>query len=116
MAFVSLMTLLGYEGKVAAHGGHSWTELVMTMNLEKGRKAYFKVSIDNTFDKINWSLFSENDIKKWETELGDSKTKRWYNDKALSAKEQNRIANFQISPSVMHKLEQEFVSFLNRKI
>ena len=116
MAFVSLMTLLGHKGKVAAQGGHSWTELIMTMNLSNGKKGYFKVNVDNTFDKIGWNLISESEIKKWETELGDSKTKRWYNEKAVSSKEQNRISNFQISPTVMHKLEREFVSFLNRRI
>ena len=116
MAFVSLLTLLGHKGKVAAAGGHSWAELILDMTSENGKITAFKVSVDNTFDEINWEAISKSNINIWETKMGDSKTKRWYNEKALSKKEQNRIANFQISSKVMNKLKHQFVSFLNRKI
>lgn len=116
MAFVSMLTLLGHQGKVAAQGGHSWTELIVDMKLTNGKNNHFKVSVDNTFDKITWDLISKGKIDIWETEMGDSKTKKWYNKKALSKTEQDRISSFQVSSKVMTHLERKFVSYLNRKI
>ena len=116
MAYVSLLTLLGHQGKVAAQGGHSWTELIIDMKFSNDMNGYFKVHVDNTFDKITWEPISIKEIRAWETEMGDTKTKKWYNKKALSKKEQNRIAAFQISSKVMAQLERKLVSYLNRRI
>ena len=48
--------------------------------------------------------------------MGNSKNKKWYNEKALSKREQEKIRNFKITPEVMNRLEEKMVRYLNRKI
>jgi len=116
MAFTSLLTILNYKGKVKSEKGHSWSELIIGLTKKSGNKESYKVKIDNTFDKIEIASITNSEIRSWEADMGNSKNKKWYNEKALSKIEQEKISNFMIAPEVMKKLEKKMVRFLNKKI
>jgi len=48
--------------------------------------------------------------------MGDSSTKRWYNDKALSKTEQQKIKDFIVASAVSKELERQFVKYINETI
>ena len=113
MAFISLVSLLNFKGKVKAEHGHSWSELIVPFQQAGGTYQQVIVEVDNTFDMLKFDPISKTELKTWERELGDSKTKRWYNKKALSKKEQQKIKEHIVSSEVMAKLERKLVAYLN---
>jgi len=115
MAFVSLLSLLDYKGKVKAKGGHSWSELIVPFQEAAGAYQQVLVRVDNTFDGLAFTPISKTEIKIWEQEMGDSKTTRWYNEKALSKKEQQKIRQHIVPSEVMAILEKKLVAYLNRR-
>lgn len=52
MAFIALISLLNYEGKIVATGNHSWSELLIPMIKDDGSKQHFSVTVDNTFNVL----------------------------------------------------------------
>ena len=65
MAFVFLFEMMGFDGKVMAEGNHSWSEFLITMNLNDKNSANFMVKVDNTFDTLNWETIQNSDINNW---------------------------------------------------
>lgn len=116
MAFVSLMDILGYKGKVIAESNHSWSEFIIPMIDNKNESQEFKVKIDNTFDLVNWDKISSADIIKWNNYQGKSKQAEWYNIQAHSEKEKGRIQMFPLSKAAINRIEKCFVDYLNRTI
>jgi len=116
MAFISLVSLLGYTGKVKAEGGHSWSELIINAPLTDGTTQNFLVRVDNTFDSVYLEKISRADLPKWQQDMGDSSTKRWYNKKALSKTEQQKIKDFIVPSNVSKELEKQFVKHINETI
>ena len=116
MAFVALTTLLDYKGKVVAEGNHSWSELLIPMKLINGELQTFKVAVDNTFNSIDWSPLEKQEISKWQKHIGDSKLAKWYNQKAKSITELNKIQNHFVSNKSMLRIENKLVKYLNKKI
>ena len=116
MAFISLVSLLGYTGKVKAEHGHSWSELIIAAPMTDGTKQNFLVRVDNTFDSVFWEKISRADLRKWQQNMGDSSTQRWYNKKALSTTEQQKIKDFIVPSAVSKELEKDFVRYINETI
>lgn len=116
MAFISLVSLLDYTGKVKAENGHSWSELIVAAPLTDGTKQNFLVRIDNTYDSVYWEKISRAELQKWQQDMGDSSTKKWYNKKALSTTEQQKIKAFIVPSKVSKELEKDFVRHINETI
>jgi hypothetical protein len=116
MAFVALTKLLGYQGKVIAEGNHSWSEFIIPLELNNGEFQNFRVSVDNTFNSIDWTQIESQEIPKWKEYLGDSNLARWYNQKAKSKTELRNIENHLVSNKSMLRIENKLVMYLNRKI
>lgn len=116
MAFIALTTLLQYEGKVVAEGNHSWSEFIIPMKLNDGELQNFKVSVDNTFNSIDWSTINQLKISKWKESLGDSELPKWYNQKAKSETELNKIMSHLVSNKSMLRIENKLVLYLDREI
>ena len=110
-----LLQILKYNAKVKAENGHSWTEIIIPFYSLNYKKIYFKIKIDNTFDKISFHSISKKNINKWESDLGKSKTQIWYNDKAFSKTEQDKISTFVIDSKISAKLENTLVAYINKK-
>jgi hypothetical protein len=116
MAFVALVSLLGMESKVVAEGNHSWSELLVPMKLNGGGSQSFTVLVDNTFDEINWRIIDQKEILSWKSYFGNTQLSGWYNNKAKSASELNRIRHHVVSERSAQRIENKLVSYLNGKI
>ena len=116
MAFIALTTLLEYEGKVVAEGNHSWSEFVIPLKLNTGELQDFKVTVDNTFNFIDWTTIKQQEISKWKKNMGDSRLPKWYNQKAKSKNELNKIKNHLVSNESMLRIENKLVIYLDREI
>lgn len=113
MAFVALIEILGFKGKVITDNGHTWTEtLVDFSNIhKKNQKVKFK--IDNTYHKFQWSMINDFQAKNWEEENGNTAIALWYNEKSHDKNEHQKIEQYLISKKVMQKIENVFVNYLN---
>ncbi len=116
MAFIALLKLLGYEGKVIAEGNHSWSELSISFKLNTGHFQHFKVIVDNTFNRLNLEIMSEEDSVNWKTNIGSSNLAGWYNQKANSKVELDNIKTHLVSAKAMARIESEIVMYLDKKI
>ncbi len=112
MAFVSLMSLMNFKGKVVAEGNHSWSEFIVTMKNSYGENKNFKVKVDNTFDILNWEFINENKILSWEKYVGNTNLSNWYNNKAKSQLEQKRIKNQIVSKQASLRIEYNVINYL----
>lgn len=116
MAFIALVKLLGYEGKIVAEGNHSWSELIISLKLNTGDFQVFKVTVDNTFNTLDWETIALQDLPNWKVNFGSSAPAAWYNRKANSINELNRIENHLVSSKAMLRIENSIVYYLNLKI
>jgi hypothetical protein len=116
MAFVCLLDILGYKGKVIAENNHSWSEFIIPMNNNKKETQQFKVTVDNTFDLMDWNKISSNEVNLWNAYQGQSKQANWYNLKAHSEKEKEQISLFPISNIAIKRIEHDLVEYFDRAI
>ena len=116
MAFVCLMEILNYQGKVVAEGNHSWSEFIIPMHTQNGEIKNFKVTVDNTFNGFRWDEINANEIENWEVNQGNSSQANWYNQKAHSQNEKSRIYNFIVSKQAATRIENRVVKYLDEKI
>ena len=114
MAFIALVKLLDFEGKIVAEGNHSWSELIIPMRLNSGALQNFKVRVDNTFDQVSWSPIASQDLTTWRGYFGNTAEAGWYNRKANSRQELDRIKNHRVSSNFAVRLENNIVEYLNR--
>jgi len=116
MAFVSLLDILGYDGKVIAENNHSWSEFIIPMIVNENQSKEFKVKVDNTFDEMDWENVLPADIISWKKYQGKSKLANWYNLKAHSEKEKVQISTFPISKVAIKRIENGLVDYFERAI
>ena len=116
MAFVALVKLLEFEGKTVAEYNHSWSELIIPMRLNTGALQNFKVRVDNTFDQVSWSPIASQDLTTWRGYFGNTAEAGWYNRKANSRQELDRIRNHRVSSSFAVRLENNIVEYLNSNL
>jgi hypothetical protein len=114
MAFVCLTDILGFKGKVVAEGNHSWSELLVDMADNQGVIKHFIVKIDNTFDKIDWIPIQQSDIPNWHNYLGDAPLSKWYNEKAHSTLEKEKLTKFLVNENTTQRFENAILSYYLR--
>ena len=114
MAFVNLLEILNYTGKVVADGNHSWSEFIVPMKSIDGKQKKFSVAVDNTFNGLSWTPIEDNKIEVWKKSFGDSPMANWYNQKAHNANDRKRVSEFVISKEVMDKVEINLVNYLKK--
>jgi hypothetical protein len=114
MAFVCLLHLLNYSGKVVAEGNHSWSELLIPLKSADGKLKNFRVVVDNTFNGLNWEEIKDQDAETWKKYFGDSALAGWYNQKAHSSAEKQKINAFIVSEKVSNKIEIRLVEYLKK--
>ncbi|MBP9210490.1 MAG: hypothetical protein KBF37_09245 [Saprospiraceae bacterium] len=115
MAFVALAKLLNIDGKVVAEGNHSWSEFCVPMKSPDGT-LHFIVKVDNTFNMFDWAIIEEPEIEDWKNHFGNSERAKWYNQKAHSNNELNRISSHLVSSVAAQRIENKVVKFLNKKL
>lgn len=115
MAFVCLMKLLGAQGKVIAKGNHSWSELVITLKGSSGTNQQFIVIVDNTFDDVRWEKATASRMATWKAYTGRGKLSTWYNQKANSATEGEKVRNQQCDSITVSYIDKELVRYLRNQ-
>lgn len=115
MAFVCLAEILGYKGKVVAENNHSWSEFLLDFQMQSGNTETFLVTIDNTFDMINMEKASEQTILSWNNE-SDNKMEKWYNSKAHSITEKEKVSTYIVPKSASQRIERKVVTYLQSQI
>jgi hypothetical protein len=103
MAFVSLVTLMGYTGHVIAPGCHSWSELEVSMTAASGGPKTVRVTVDNTFDQVIWQSGGPEDHKNS------------YNRTAHSPAILQRLGAYQVPAAAMNRIESMVVKYLENR-
>lgn len=116
MAFIALTKLLNFSSKVVAEGNHSWSELVIPLKLINGQLQNFIVKVDNTFNSVDLTQIEQINITEWEKKYGSSDLANWYNQKAKSKTELQKISKHLVRKEAMARIENKIVDFLNTKI
>ncbi|MGX7667040.1 hypothetical protein [Flavobacterium pedocola] len=114
MSFVCLLKTLGYEGKVVTNGNHSWSEFIVPLKNAGNKTTYFKATVDNTFDNLDWEKISPEQIKKWRNQKSPG-LGSWYNEKANAPAELSAIKAILISETTMNEIETHVVDYLKKQ-
>lgn len=115
MAFVSLLELLGYTGKIIAEGNHSWSEFIIPMISVSGSTEQFKVTVDNTFNSVYWEETDSSFINEWRMNNWNSTLEKWYNQKAHSQTEKSRINNHLVPKEAALRIENKLSNYLEKR-
>lgn len=119
MAFVALLELLGYEGKVFSGGNHSYSEILVEIPSTVRGRRWIVFSVDNTFDEFTVADLPNkartNMVQRWRSEFGDSPMAKWYNKKAHSKSEQLQIRQIKVHKKTRDHFYQSLDQFINTK-
>jgi len=110
MAFVCLLKTLNFKGKVITDSNHSWSEYLVPITI-KNKIFDYKVTVDNTFDSVAWAPISIKEIVNWEKQTFKGQG-NWYNEKANSEVEKQKINRLVVSVKSMENIEQSVVNYL----
>jgi hypothetical protein len=118
MAFVCLMDMMGFKGKVIAQPPHSWSEFLVPMENKSGDKILFKVKVDNTYDIVEWERVSSKKsvFSRWSRLEEQAKRGEWYNRKAHSEAIQRTLRQTRVPMSVTSMIETKVISYLRDKM
>ena len=116
MAFMALMNLFKIEGKVITSGNHSWSELIIPLKNNKDSVKNFKVTVDNTFNDIDWTIIHPTQLRSWRIKTATDKFAKWYNDKASSESELKRIKAHYVPKEATKRIEAQVVAYLNKQL
>jgi len=105
MAFLALMTSLGYSGRIRQEGIHSWTELRCSMAGRQGGDMTLVAVVDNTFGSLEWMPAPAGvSSEAWLGDVGDSHEARWYNTQARSARQHERLSSTTVAPEAAERM------------
>ena len=116
LAFVCLLELLNYSGKVVPEGNYNWSDFINSISSQTGEIKIIKVIVDNTCNGIYWDEINANEIENLEMYQVNSSLANWYNLRAQSQNEKQRINNFIESIQATVRIEKSIVNYLNKKI
>jgi len=112
MAFTSLMSFFGFEGKIKQEEIHVWSMFWVPFIDISGKEIYRIAMVDNTFDLINWEIPSRRITKKtWMNKIGSGQTIEWYNKKARSPKEKDFVSKIIVSATAQRRLTEQIEKF-----
>ena len=113
MAYVCLLSTLGFEGNVITNGNHSWSEFIVSLKSKNNENINFKVTVDNTFDKIDWKSITKDEIVLWKKQTGVGLGK-WYNQKAHSDTEKKKTSDLIVSAEAAKNIEESVIKYLKK--
>lgn len=112
MSYTLLMTFFGYSGKVVVSGAHSWSELWTEFNTAQGKPKSIILRADNTYDEFDFFEPQKNLIKSiWLNDFGPDKYCKWYNQKARSATEKEKVSQTVVGKKASERMEKLVVSY-----
>lgn len=112
MSYTMLMSFFGYSGKVIVSGGHSWTELWTEFKTLQGSQKSIILKADNTYDKFETFEPEKNRTKNsWLQDFGPDKYCKWYNQKARSMTEKEKIRQIIVGKKASGRMEEMVVTY-----
>jgi hypothetical protein len=114
MAFVCVLDLMKFKGKIVARGGHAWSEFIVPFTPIHTKTIYLCIKIDNTFNTIEHRIIRENEFVEWEKYFGNTLECNWYNEMAHSQSEKQKIVDFVVSTNSSDRIEKAMVQYLER--
>lgn len=102
MAFVSLLTLMGFSANVIAPGNHSWSQVIVKMKCLAGDYRSLQATIDNTFDIVAWT--------EPDPDTGHCR----YDITAHSQAILKRLRTFTAPSAAMCRIEEQVVKYLKK--
>jgi hypothetical protein len=95
MAFSNLLSQYGYKMKIKQEGIHVWSEALVDIE-EEGGTGTLAVVVDNTFDVVRFKMLTTTE-SKWRLDFGHGPQVNWYNRKALSPEEIQKVKGIPVS-------------------
>jgi hypothetical protein len=112
MAFLALMTLMGYTGRIVRAGIHVWTELLCTFPASED-SVRLVARVDNTFGTITWARFPEDrDPRAWQEEAERERLVRWYNHTARSPEQLGALRRIVVGPGRAREIREAVAAAL----
>ena len=113
MAFLALMTCLGYEGRVSQEGIHSWSELWCSLAGEDGTPVEVVAAIDNTYGTLEWTRAPEGiSRRQWLEDAIQDENQRWYNATARSASQQAQLRQAAVPRAAAERIKEQVRAWL----
>jgi hypothetical protein len=103
MAFACLLSLMGYTAHVIAPGAHAWTEVEIELYTVQGEAKAVLVSIDNTFNRVTYSLDPPSDHNNI------------YNTRAMASAEIARVRALTVTPQARARIDAAIDIYLDTK-
>ncbi|MFC1855735.1 hypothetical protein ACFL2A_04275 [Thermodesulfobacteriota bacterium] len=105
MTFSLLMSLYGYKSKIIQEAIHVTSDFWVEF-LDKSKKAITLIAkVDNTYDLINWKREKKLAFDSWYNDTGKIKMEKWYNKKARSTKEKERVRGILVTEKAAARIE-----------
>jgi len=112
MAFSNLLSLYGYKVKIKQEGIHVWSEVLVDIQEEKEIKKII-LTVDNTFNVIDFRMLKASETE-WLQDLGTGAQVLWYNRKALSPDERQKVKSISVSTEAVARISGLVNEWLNR--
>jgi hypothetical protein len=95
MAFSNLLSQFGYKMKIRQEGIHVWSEALVDVE-ENCRAGKLIIMVDNTFNIVRFSMLAKPE-SIWRLDFGHGTQVTWYNRKALSSDEMQKVRSIRVS-------------------
>ncbi|MBX9850475.1 MAG: hypothetical protein K2X86_01815 [Cytophagaceae bacterium] len=112
MSYNLLMSFFGYKGKVVVSGAHSWSELWVEFKTTDNKQKSILLKADNTYDEFD-SYEPDNGQTRaaWLADFGPDKYCKWYNYKARSETEKEKLSNVMVGTKASRRIEKMAVEY-----
>jgi len=106
MAFNTLLEIMGFQSKIKQTGIHTWSEILLNFKGKDNGIKRIVFKVDNTFDTFEYELIDEAiSIKEWREDIGQGSTIKWYNNKAHSPYEINKVKNIKVNEKASSRIK-----------
>ncbi len=113
MAFNALLTLLGYTCKIKQQGIHTWSEVWLNFKNSDGGSVNAVMIVDNSVDIIEWEKVPAGlTMDKWLKDYGEGTQINWYNKKARSKSELEKLKNRSVKETQVRWIEKSVCDWL----
>lgn len=114
MAFVALLEILGYKGKVGNNFQHSWSEFAVEFTTTENDCLTIIAIIDNTYNNFGWQKLPKNEsLVIWQNSYENSKYARWYNANAHAEAQKIQIKNIKVPTAAALRIENKVRAYFN---
>jgi hypothetical protein len=115
MAFVALMSLYGYIGKVYQRSIHVISSFRVEFTDTSGITRIMIADVDNTFNHISWNESTHSDRGAWQNDIGRGTTIQWYNEQALSERQRDQIKSIRMTAQSIQRIDRLVKEYLQTR-